>query len=98
MYQYCFGVGQGLNKEVSRITGRSLMYMFERPKRVNIIGRVRYPEDMNARFVIDSQFDDCWKSIGWLWVIVCALVINNCLTKKKKCVGWVIWDYLLEKY
>lgn len=63
------------------------MYMFERPKRVNIIGRVRYPEDMNARFVIDSQFDDCWKSIGWLWVIVCALVINNCLTKKKKCVG-----------
>lgn len=61
--------------------------MLEHPKRVNVIGRVRYPEDMNARLVIDSQFDDCWKSIGWLWVIVCALVINNCLTKKKKCVG-----------
>ena len=52
------------------------MYMFERPKRVNIIGRVRYPEDMNARFVIDSQFDDCWKSIGWLWVS-CDILHNS---------------------
>ena len=46
------------------------------PKRMNILGRMRYSCDVNAKDFIDYSFDDCWKSIGWLRAIVGLLTIN----------------------
>ncbi len=56
------------------------------PKRMNILGRMRYSSDANVADVIDFSFDDCWKSITCLWVVVAMLVFNALKEKRKSAV------------
>ena len=58
--------------------------MLHSPKKINMLGRMRYSADMNAQDVINYGFDDCWRAIGWLYVLVAtmaAVIFRNQLKK-----------------
>ena len=54
------------------------------PQRMNILGRKRYSGDANAKDVIEFSFDDCWRTISWLWFLLIVLSMA------------VIWGQLKE--
>lgn len=39
-------------------------------KKVNILGRKRYSEKCNAKYVIEQSFDDCWRAITRLHILI----------------------------
>lgn len=54
------------------------------PQKINILGRKRYSVDSNMADVIEGSFDDCWKAIGRLWVIVIVIAFYELITKGTK--------------
>lgn len=54
------------------------------PQKINMLGRKRYSVDSNAADVIEGSFDDCWKAIGRLWVIVIIIAFYKLITKGTK--------------
>lgn len=46
------------------------------PVRINIFGRMRYSRETNAADYEDFCFDDVWRSVSALWVVVGLLAIN----------------------
>lgn len=54
------------------------------PQKINMLGRKRYSVDSNAIDVIEGSFDDCWKAIGRLWVIVIIIAFYKLITKGTK--------------
>ena len=45
------------------------------PKRKGFFGRMEYSKKMDAGEWIDSNFDNCWKSITKLWILVITMII-----------------------
>lgn len=39
-------------------------------KKVNILGRKRYSEKYSAKYVIEQSFDDCWRAITRLHLLI----------------------------
>ena len=39
-------------------------------KKVNILGRKRYSEKCSAKYVIEQSFDDCWRAITRLHLLI----------------------------
>lgn len=54
------------------------------PQKINMLGRKRYSVDSNVVDVIEGSFDDCWKAIGRLWVIVIVMAFYELITKGTK--------------
>lgn len=53
------------------------------PVRMNIFGRMRYSGNTDAVDYNDFCFDDVWRAIGTLWVVVGLLVVNAVREKYK---------------
>lgn len=54
------------------------------PQRMNIFGRKRYSVETNAADYENFHFDDIWKAIERLWVIVAALFAIQIFMKRTK--------------
>lgn len=59
------------------------------PQKMNIFGRKRYSVDTGVTDVIECSFDDCWRAISRIWLVLIGLSYilyrqsNGCRLLKK---------------